>query len=254
MTQVRRSPTSNPPCRRIRRPGQHSARVLAGGGGAGDCRDPAFCRAAKHWRVWKQPAAVRRHQYHPGGFSDGGEWHRRAVLHRPRGVHVAGRICRGVDCVLRLVPHFRQRGFSWRGAQLHRISRVSTDRFSVPAICCFWPPAWQAASCRGDRMGCRPPVVAIARRLSGDCHAWFWRNRPGDSPGDAEQFSPARPTRFTPPLSQACSPSSEAALGFIGIPTYSTVFWVWTAVIITLAATIRLKLSSYGRGADGSRR
>ena len=37
------------------------------------------------------------------------------------------------------------------------------------------------------------------------------------------------------------------ALGFIGIPTYSTVFWVWTAVIITLAATIRLKLSSYGR-------
>ncbi len=37
------------------------------------------------------------------------------------------------------------------------------------------------------------------------------------------------------------------ALGFIGIPTYATVFWVWLVVIITLAATIRLKRSSYGR-------
>jgi branched-chain amino acid transport system permease protein len=37
------------------------------------------------------------------------------------------------------------------------------------------------------------------------------------------------------------------ALGFIGIPTYATVFWVWLVVILTLAATIRLKHSSYGR-------
>jgi branched-chain amino acid transport system permease protein len=37
------------------------------------------------------------------------------------------------------------------------------------------------------------------------------------------------------------------ALGFIGIPTYATVFWVWLVVVITLTATIRLKRSSYGR-------
>ncbi|HTL28046.1 MAG TPA: branched-chain amino acid ABC transporter permease, partial [Tepidisphaeraceae bacterium] len=37
------------------------------------------------------------------------------------------------------------------------------------------------------------------------------------------------------------------ALGFIGIPTYATVFWVWLVVILTLAATIRLKHSAYGR-------
>jgi branched-chain amino acid transport system permease protein len=37
------------------------------------------------------------------------------------------------------------------------------------------------------------------------------------------------------------------ALGFRGAPAYTTVFWVWTAAIITIAATIRLKHSSYGR-------
>jgi branched-chain amino acid transport system permease protein len=37
------------------------------------------------------------------------------------------------------------------------------------------------------------------------------------------------------------------ALGFTGAPAYSTVFWVWLAVGITLAAIIRLKQSSYGR-------
>lgn len=37
------------------------------------------------------------------------------------------------------------------------------------------------------------------------------------------------------------------ALGFTGAPAYTTVFWVWAAVAITLAATIRLKHSCYGR-------
>ena len=37
------------------------------------------------------------------------------------------------------------------------------------------------------------------------------------------------------------------ALGFSGAPAYSTVFWVWLAVALTLAAIIRLKQSSYGR-------
>jgi branched-chain amino acid transport system permease protein len=37
------------------------------------------------------------------------------------------------------------------------------------------------------------------------------------------------------------------ALGFSGAPAYSTVFWVWLSVGITLAAIIRLKQSSYGR-------
>jgi branched-chain amino acid transport system permease protein len=37
------------------------------------------------------------------------------------------------------------------------------------------------------------------------------------------------------------------ALGFSGAPAYSTVFWIWLTVAITLAAIIRLKQSSYGR-------
>jgi branched-chain amino acid transport system permease protein len=37
------------------------------------------------------------------------------------------------------------------------------------------------------------------------------------------------------------------ALGFTGAPVYTTVFWVWLAVALTLAAIIRLKQSSYGR-------
>lgn len=37
------------------------------------------------------------------------------------------------------------------------------------------------------------------------------------------------------------------SLGFISLPPYATVFWVWLAVAITLIATIRLKMSSYGR-------
>jgi len=37
------------------------------------------------------------------------------------------------------------------------------------------------------------------------------------------------------------------ALGFSGAPAYSTVFWVWLTVALTLAAIIRLKQSSYGR-------
>lgn len=37
------------------------------------------------------------------------------------------------------------------------------------------------------------------------------------------------------------------SLGFIYVPAYATVFWVWTAVAITLVATVRLKQSSYGR-------
>jgi branched-chain amino acid transport system permease protein len=37
------------------------------------------------------------------------------------------------------------------------------------------------------------------------------------------------------------------ALGFSGAPAYTTVFWVWLAVALTLAAIIRLKQSSYGR-------
>src|SRR5690242_19083447 len=34
------------------------------------------------------------------------------------------------------------------------------------------------------------------------------------------------------------------SLGFIYVPTYATVFWVWTAVAITLVATVRLKHTS----------
>jgi branched-chain amino acid transport system permease protein len=37
------------------------------------------------------------------------------------------------------------------------------------------------------------------------------------------------------------------SLGFIYVPIYATVFWIWTAVAITLVATVRLKQSSYGR-------
>jgi branched-chain amino acid transport system permease protein len=37
------------------------------------------------------------------------------------------------------------------------------------------------------------------------------------------------------------------ALGFSGAPTYSTVFWITLAALLTLALTIRLKYSSYGR-------
>ncbi|HWB52993.1 MAG TPA: branched-chain amino acid ABC transporter ATP-binding protein/permease [Tepidisphaeraceae bacterium] len=37
------------------------------------------------------------------------------------------------------------------------------------------------------------------------------------------------------------------ALGFSGAPAYSSVFWVILFTVITLAATIRLKYSSYGR-------
>jgi len=37
------------------------------------------------------------------------------------------------------------------------------------------------------------------------------------------------------------------SLGFIYVPAYSTIFWVWSAVAITLVATVRLKHSSYGR-------
>jgi len=37
------------------------------------------------------------------------------------------------------------------------------------------------------------------------------------------------------------------ALGFIGLPFYTTLFWVYLAVALTLAVAIRLKRSSYGR-------
>jgi branched-chain amino acid transport system permease protein len=37
------------------------------------------------------------------------------------------------------------------------------------------------------------------------------------------------------------------ALGFIGIPTYTTMFWVYAFVFTTLVVVTRLKCSSYGR-------
>lgn len=37
------------------------------------------------------------------------------------------------------------------------------------------------------------------------------------------------------------------ALGFSGTPSYATVFWIALAALVTLALTIRLKYSSYGR-------
>jgi branched-chain amino acid transport system permease protein len=43
------------------------------------------------------------------------------------------------------------------------------------------------------------------------------------------------------------SPKLGGALGFSGAPTYSTTFWIWLVAILTLAATIRLKYSGYGR-------
>jgi branched-chain amino acid transport system permease protein len=38
------------------------------------------------------------------------------------------------------------------------------------------------------------------------------------------------------------------ALGFSGAPSYSSVFWITLAALVTLGLTIRLKYSSYGRG------
>jgi branched-chain amino acid transport system permease protein len=37
------------------------------------------------------------------------------------------------------------------------------------------------------------------------------------------------------------------ALGFTGLPYYTTLFWVWTFVTLTLVVSFRLKESSYGR-------
>ena len=37
------------------------------------------------------------------------------------------------------------------------------------------------------------------------------------------------------------------ALGFSGVPTYATVFWIAVAVVLTLVLTVRLKYSAYGR-------
>jgi branched-chain amino acid transport system permease protein len=37
------------------------------------------------------------------------------------------------------------------------------------------------------------------------------------------------------------------ALGFSGIPTYATPFWITAAVVLTLVLTVRLKCSAYGR-------
>ena len=37
------------------------------------------------------------------------------------------------------------------------------------------------------------------------------------------------------------------AIGFSQVPTYASPFWVWTFVMLTLAAIIRVKYSSYGR-------
>lgn len=49
------------------------------------------------------------------------------------------------------------------------------------------------------------------------------------------------------PLNDSLITHMGGSLGFIYLPTYGTVFWVWTAVAITLVATVRLKRSSYGR-------
>ena len=37
------------------------------------------------------------------------------------------------------------------------------------------------------------------------------------------------------------------ALGFTGIPTYATVFWIAAAVVLTVVLAVRLKYSAYGR-------
>lgn len=42
-------------------------------------------------------------------------------------------------------------------------------------------------------------------------------------------------------------PHLGGALGFSGAPSYTTVFWVTVAAVLTLICTIRLKYSSYGR-------
>ena len=49
----------------------------------------------------------------------------------------------------------------------------------------------------------------------------------------------------TPMLSLA--DNVGGALGFTGLPYYTTLFWVWTFVVITLIASYRLKESSFGR-------
>jgi len=58
--------------------------------------------------------------------------------------------------------------------------------------------------------------------------------------------------KFTAAEVEAASPldlatSVGGALGFGGIPTYTTVFWVWSVVAIVLIVATRLKFSSEGR-------
>lgn len=67
------------------------------------------------------------------------------------------------------------------------------------------------------------------------------------------QATPAQYFRFDTENKIATEPFFKllnhlgGSLGFIYVPTYSTLFWVWIAAAITLIATVRLKLSSYGR-------
>jgi branched-chain amino acid transport system permease protein len=67
------------------------------------------------------------------------------------------------------------------------------------------------------------------------------------------QATPAQYFRFDAENKIATEPFPKllnhlgGSLGFIYLPTYSTLFWVWIAATITLIATVRLKLSSYGR-------
>lgn len=66
--------------------------------------------------------------------------------------------------------------------------------------------------------------------------------------GTSEQLDT---TSYEPAIGEVSFPKQlihlGGALGFSGAPAYSTTFWVWAATIVTLAATIRLKYSAYGR-------
>jgi branched-chain amino acid transport system permease protein len=68
----------------------------------------------------------------------------------------------------------------------------------------------------------------------------------GPKPSDPDDVDPAIQYMGTKPLVTELH-HLGGALGFSGAPTYTTVFWVMFFVLLTLALTIRLKYSSYGR-------
>ena len=57
-------------------------------------------------------------------------------------------------------------------------------------------------------------------------------------PNDLDAVTRTLPEQFT---------HLGGALGFSGVPSYASVFWITAAVVLTLVLTVRLKYSGYGR-------